>query len=74
MPEKEGVETVIELKRNFPDVKIIAISGGSRGIDADDCLSYVEKLGAAQVFRKPVDRKELLDAIQKLFSEVKAIL
>lgn len=28
MPEKEGLETIRELKRDFPDVKIIAISGG----------------------------------------------
>jgi len=30
MPEKEGVETIMELKRDFPDVKIIAMSGGGQ--------------------------------------------
>ncbi len=65
MPEKEGVETIIELKRDFPDVKIIAISGGSRGIDAKSCLSYVKNLGVSHVFAKPFEREELLDAIRE---------
>jgi CheY-like chemotaxis protein len=66
MPEKEGVETVIELKRDFPDVKIIAISGGSRGIDSQGCLSYVKGLGISHVFTKPFERKELLETVQEL--------
>ena len=65
MPEKEGVETVIELKRDFPDVKIIAISGGSRGIDAKSCLSYVKALGVSCVFSKPFEREELFEAIRE---------
>ena len=70
MPEKEGVETIIELKRDFPDVKIIAISGGSRGLEAQNCLSYVRGLRVAHVFTKPFDRKELLDAMQELLGDV----
>ena len=70
MPEKEGVETIIELKRDFPDVKIIAMSGGSRGLDAHNCLSYVKGLGVSQIFTKPFDRKELLEVIQELLGEV----
>ena len=66
MPEKEGVETIIELRRDFPDVKIIAISGGSRGIDAESCLFAVNQFGADCVFSKPFDRKELLEAISGL--------
>ena len=34
MPEKEGLETIIELKRDHPEVKIIAISGGGARLDA----------------------------------------
>ncbi len=30
MPEKEGIETIVELKREFPGIKIIAMSGGGR--------------------------------------------
>jgi hypothetical protein len=30
MPEKEGIETIIEFIRDFPEIKIIAITGGGR--------------------------------------------
>ena len=70
MPEKEGVETIIELRRDFPDVNIIAISGGSRGLDAQDCLSYVKGLGVSHIFTKPFDRKELLESVKDLLRSV----
>ena len=70
MPEKEGVETVIEFRRDFPDAKIIAISGGSRGIDAKGCLHAVKLFGADCTFSKPFDRKKLLKTIKKLLGKV----
>ena len=71
MPYKEGFETVMELKRDFPDVKIIAMSGGSgsRGMNAQDYFSLVKRVGAARVFAKPFDHKELLEAISELLGE-----
>lgn len=68
MPEKEGIETIIELKRDFPEVKVIAISGGGR-IDPKDYLFLAEKLGAQLTLEKPFSRKEILDAIYKLFPD-----
>ncbi len=65
MPEKEGIETIIELKRDFPDVKIIAVSGGGE-IDAETYLSMAKKLGARYTFAKPISREELLKAIRQL--------
>jgi CheY-like chemotaxis protein len=74
MPNKEGVETIIELRHDFPDVKIIAMSGGSRALDAQDCLTYVKCLGASCVFSKPFERMELLEAIQGLLGNVHCLL
>ena len=65
MPEKEGIEMIMELKRDFPDVKIIAISGGGR-IDPGEYLHMSEKFGVKRTFAKPVERKELLAAVQLL--------
>ena len=70
MPEKEGIETIIELRRDFPDVKIIAISGGSDALDAQNCLSYVKRLGVSHTFTKPFEQKELLKAIQELLGDI----
>jgi CheY-like chemotaxis protein len=48
MPEKEGLETIQELRRDHPGVKIIAISGGSRHSSAD-YLNMATAFGAQQV-------------------------
>lgn len=66
MPEKDGIEILRELKRDFPDVKIIATSGGSRTIAAKYCLSAMTALGAERIFTKPFGRKEMLDAVHEL--------
>jgi CheY-like chemotaxis protein len=65
MPDMEGIETITHLRKNHPGVKIIAISGGGRN-RPDDYLHLAQKLGAARTFSKPVDRQELLDAVQQL--------
>ena len=65
MPEKEGIETIIELRRDFPDVKIIAISGGGR-LDPGQYLSMAKSFGAQYTFAKPVEREELLKAVREL--------
>jgi len=65
MEGKEGIETIRELKKDFPDVKIIAISGGGR-IEPESYLNMAQKFGALQTLTKPFDRKELLEAVRKL--------
>ena len=65
MPEKEGIETIMELRQEFPDVRIIAISGGGR-VDAKDHLKVAKHLGAQYTFPKPVERKQLLKAVRDL--------
>jgi DNA-binding response OmpR family regulator len=65
MPEKEGIETIMELRRDFPQVKIIAISGGGR-IGPEGYLKIAKKLGAMYTFTKPVPREELLGVVREL--------
>lgn len=62
MPDKEGIETIIELKRDFPRMKIIAISGGGR-ITAKEYLELAETFGANMTLSKPISRDELLTAV-----------
>ena len=65
MPEKEGIEMIIELRSEFPEVKIIAMSGGAR-MGPEAYLQLADSLGAERTFSKPIDRDDLIDAIQEL--------
>jgi DNA-binding response OmpR family regulator len=70
MPEKEGLETIFELRRMYPSLKIIAISGGGR-IGPDGYLPGAKLLGANMVFQKPLVQKELLAAVATLLGEIR---
>lgn len=62
MPEMEGVETIVAMCREFPAIKIIAMSGGSR-MGNYDYLAAATKLGAARMLQKPFDRVDLVKAV-----------
>ena len=62
MPDKEGVETIRELRGEIPAARIIAMSGGGRN-GSDVYLQLATGLGAARVLSKPFSHQELLDAI-----------
>lgn len=68
MPEKEGIETIIELRKNWPKTRILAISGGGVG-SAGTYLTLAEKLGAHMALTKPIRIQTLLDAMKKLSSK-----
>lgn len=65
MPEKEGIETIMELRRDFPDTKIIAITGGLKG-ETEVLLNASKDLGASLAFKKPLDAKTMLEAVKEL--------
>lgn len=67
MPEKEGLETLRELRAMNPDVNVIAVSGGGR-IGPEDYLIAAEKLGARYAFPKPIPHDTLLDATEALLA------
>ncbi|MCP4291248.1 MAG: response regulator [bacterium] len=68
MPEKEGIETIMELRGIDPEVKIIAISGGGR-INPSDYLNWARRFGVKHTFTKPVERNALLQAIEELLGQ-----
>lgn len=62
MPNKDGIGVILELKKEFPGVKIIAMSGG--GLNRPEgYLRGAKKLGAAYTLSKPISRQELLRAV-----------
>lgn len=65
MPETEGLETIIQLKKFHPTIKIIAITGGLRG-GSVDLLPMAKVLGAHRAFQKPVSGRDLIAAANEL--------
>jgi len=65
MPEKEGIELLIELKQQYPQLPVICISGGGR-VSNTHYLGSAEKLGAKAIFRKPLNEEELIAKINEL--------
>jgi DNA-binding response OmpR family regulator len=65
MPEKEGLETIQELRRLYPAVRIIAMSGGDRK-SSEDFLPLATALGADSAIHKPFDLDRLVDLIDSL--------
>jgi len=65
MPDKDGIEIIIETKKVLPNIILIAISGGGR-IDSESYLNTAKYLGADATLKKPFTHKELLDCISNL--------
>jgi len=68
MPEKEGLETIMDLRREFPTVKIIAVSGGGR-TGGLNFLDIAERLGAQRTLQKPFGLREMLAAVHELLQD-----
>ena len=68
MPERDGIETIRQLRREFPGVKIIAISGGDR-TGTVDLREDAQLLGASRTLLKPFELTELLKAVSELLGE-----
>jgi CheY-like chemotaxis protein len=66
MPNREGLETIQHLRKDFPATPIIAISGGNI---SGTMLTIASKVGADKVLQKPFAAKTLLDAIQEALSK-----
>ena len=68
MPDKEGLETIMELRQSRPDLPIIAISGDGR-IGPQAYLDDALKLGAAKVFTKPFVLDDIRQAVAELLTK-----
>ena len=62
MPNQEGLETIVQLRKHFPDAKVIAMSGRTTGTTM---LSVAQRLGAVAALEKPFIASDLLAAVQR---------
>jgi DNA-binding response OmpR family regulator len=65
MPDREGLETIRELKTLRPEIRIIAMSGGGI-LDKEGCLFMAGKMGADRILAKPFSLAELYEAMESL--------
>jgi len=63
MPDGDGLEVILELRKNRFNPRILAISGGGRHWRAPDCLKVAKGLGAHAILQKPFTRHDLFAAI-----------
>jgi DNA-binding NtrC family response regulator len=65
MPEKDGMQVISEVRKKYPEVRIIAMSGGGH-VSRDQYLKIAKGLGAHAVLEKPFPNQTLLDTIERL--------
>jgi CheY-like chemotaxis protein len=65
MPEKEGLETIVELRRLYPRLPLIAVSGGGV-VSPKSYLTLAKRLGADRTLAKPFNFEQLLTAVREL--------
>jgi DNA-binding response OmpR family regulator len=63
MPDKDGLETIQQFRREFPEARIIAMSGVG-DTQRNTYLFSAREVGAAQVLRKPFEKDALLAAVK----------
>jgi CheY-like chemotaxis protein len=71
MPGKDGIEMIKELRKTYPRLPILAISGGGR-MPRDGYLKVAQLLGAHAVLGKPFSNEQLLTVVSGLLSAGKA--
>ena len=68
MPDKDGIEIIIELTRDYPGIKIIAMSGGGY-IGPESYLEMAKYLGVCRALTKPFNHSDLIDIVQELLNK-----
>ena len=66
MPDREGLDIVLEVTRRSPETKILAVSGGGRLSGKEDYLELALQLGAHDSLAKPFGRKALAAKVAAL--------
>jgi len=67
MPDQDGIQIIMNVKRIVPDMKIIAISGGAF-FGVDNTLKTAQLLGARYTINKPFDIDDVVQKVNTLVS------
>lgn len=69
MPEKNGIDLILLAKQAYPNLPIVAISGGGGITGRYDYLEIAELVGAKRVIRKPFTQENLMSAISDVLCD-----
>lgn len=68
MPEKNGIDMIMDLKKDYPDINIVAISGGGGITGRYDYLPIASMVGASNILSKPFSLTEMRKVLSGLLS------
>lgn len=68
MPNKDGLETIVELRKRLPDIRILAISSGGL-VDRSLLLRTALVLGADESLQKPLRLETFADTVTRLLGK-----
>ena len=66
MPEQDGLEVIMELKRLYPSLRFIVMTGGGDRLDVNSLLKMATLMGAERVMPKPLDFEKLRVAVKEI--------
>jgi len=69
MPEKEGLQTIMELRQMDKKIRIMAVSGGAANMNIDEMLNTAEMFGADAIMAKPIHVETFLNRVKGLLDE-----
>ncbi len=67
MPAMDGIELLVNIRRSFPEARVLAMSGGGL-LSRDQALGDAALLGADHILQKPFSRDEVLEAVNRTLS------
>jgi DNA-binding NtrC family response regulator len=67
MPERDGLEFITEVRKKYPKVKIIAMSGGGH-VARESYLRIAKTFGAHFILEKPFNQSDVLHAVETVLA------
>ncbi len=67
MPRVDGLEAILNARRDIPNLRIIAMSGGGEYVKSD-FLTHTKKFGVAEVLHKPFHLKAFQDTVRAVLA------
>lgn len=68
MPDMTGIKLIDEIRTRFPEIKILAISGGGHGYHSETCVAMAREHGADSAIMKPILQDKLIALVDELLA------